>query len=132
MVEVIQFRNSFDSQGPGVPGLIPSEAVRRLRLFHDQYHQLDHRRKVLDAVQVVFGIAPTPFPELDKTGEVIHGITTLIRLTSQPVFWIQTRRYISNHVKYLRFYEIKMHVIQIAYWYTEYCGIDAASFVYHI
>ena len=69
-----------------MPGLIPSEAVRRLRLFHDQYHQLDHRRKVLDAVQVVFGIAPTPFPELDKTGEVIHGIATLIRLTNQSGF----------------------------------------------
>ena len=69
-MEVIQFRNSFDSQGPGVPGIIPSEAVRRLKRFHDQFYQLDHRRKVLDAVQIRFGIAPTLFSELDKTGEV--------------------------------------------------------------
>ena len=30
VVETIQFRNSFDSEGPLVPGLIPSEAVSRL------------------------------------------------------------------------------------------------------
>ncbi len=70
VVEVIQFRNSFDSLGPGVPGVSPSEAVRRLAHFQDQYGELDHRRKVLDAVQVIFGIAPTRFPELDRTGEV--------------------------------------------------------------
>ena len=29
-VESIQFRNSFDNEGPLVPGLIPSEAVTRL------------------------------------------------------------------------------------------------------
>ena len=69
-MEVIQFRNSFDSQGPGVHGVSPSEAVRRLTFFHDQYALLDHRRKVLDAVQITFGIPPTRFQELDQTGEV--------------------------------------------------------------
>jgi dynein heavy chain len=29
VVEVIQFRNAFDAQGPAVPGIIPSEAVSR-------------------------------------------------------------------------------------------------------
>ena len=53
-----------------MPGVIPSEAVRRLKYFHDRFRQLDHRRKILDAVQVIFGIAPTPFPELNRTGEV--------------------------------------------------------------
>ena len=30
VVETIQFRNSFDTEGPLVPGLLPSEAVNRL------------------------------------------------------------------------------------------------------
>lgn len=30
VVETIQFRNSFDTEGPLVPGLMPSEAVARL------------------------------------------------------------------------------------------------------
>lgn len=29
VVEVIQFRNAFDAQGPAVPGITPSEAVVR-------------------------------------------------------------------------------------------------------
>ena len=29
-VESIQFRNSFDNEGPLVPGLVPSDAVSRL------------------------------------------------------------------------------------------------------
>ena len=30
VVETIQFRNSFDTEGPLVPGLLPNEAVSRL------------------------------------------------------------------------------------------------------
>ena len=30
VVETIQFRNSFDAEGPLVPGLLPSEAITRL------------------------------------------------------------------------------------------------------
>lgn len=30
VVETIQFRNSFDTEGPLVPGLLPNEAVNRL------------------------------------------------------------------------------------------------------
>ena len=29
VVEVIQFRNAFDAQGPAVPGITPAEAVTR-------------------------------------------------------------------------------------------------------
>ena len=70
VVNVIQFRNSFDSQGPGVPGVRPAEAVTRLHDFQQRFTQYDAKRNTLDSVQLLFGIAPTPFPELDKTGEV--------------------------------------------------------------
>lgn len=69
-MNVIQFRNSFDSQGPGVPGVRPAEAVARLQDFQQRYTQFEAKRKTLDSVQLLFGIVPTPFPELDKTGEV--------------------------------------------------------------
>lgn len=70
VVNVIQFRNSFDSQGPGVPGVRPAEAVARLHNFQQHYTQFEAKRKTLDSVQLLFGIVPTLFPELDKTGEV--------------------------------------------------------------
>eukprot|EP00795_Rhopilema_esculentum_P017364 gene17364-8957_t len=92
VVEVIQFRNSFDSQGPGVPGVIPSEAVRRLKLFHDKFRQLDYRRKVLDAVQIIFGIAPTPFPELNRTGEELEMLEMLYGLYQKFINFDQSFR----------------------------------------
>ncbi len=70
MVEVIQFRNSFDSQGPGVPGVLPADAVERLHNFQNAYSEYEAKRKILDAVQLLFGVSPTHYPELDRTGEV--------------------------------------------------------------
>ena len=48
----------------------PAEAVARLQDFQQRYTQFEAKRKTLDSVQLLFGIVPTPFPELDKTGEV--------------------------------------------------------------
>ena len=70
VVEVIQFRNSFDSQGPAVPGVQPAEAVARLHEFQEIFKLYDSKRKTLDSVSRLFGIICKPFPELDKTGEV--------------------------------------------------------------
>ena len=36
VVEVIQFRNAFDAQGPAVPGVKPAEAVQRLHEFQNR------------------------------------------------------------------------------------------------
>ena len=70
VVEVIQFRNAFDAQGPAVPGIPPAEAVKRLHDFQQRYALYDAKRKTLDSVSQLFGIIGKPFPELDKTGEV--------------------------------------------------------------
>jgi len=70
VVEVIQFRNAFDAQGPAVPGIPPAEAVSRLQDFQQRYLLYDSKRKTLDSVSKLFGIACKPFSELDKTGEV--------------------------------------------------------------
>ena len=53
-----------------MPGVQPTNAVERLRNFQHSYSEYEAKRKILDAVQLLFGVAPTPFPELDRTGEV--------------------------------------------------------------
>jgi dynein heavy chain len=53
-----------------VPGISPAEAVERLHNFQHRYALYDAKRKTLDSVSKLFGIACKPFPELDKTGEV--------------------------------------------------------------
>ena len=70
MVEVIQFRNSFDSQGPAIPGITPEQAFVRLKDFQGFFNKLDEKKQTLHAVQRLFGIQPMPFDELKKTGEV--------------------------------------------------------------
>ncbi|XP_035829673.1 dynein heavy chain 5, axonemal isoform X2 [Aplysia californica] len=80
VVEVIQFRNAFDAQGPAVPGIQPAEAVSRLHDFQHRYTIYDAKRKTLDSVSKLFGIACKPFPELDKTGEELDLLSQLYGL----------------------------------------------------
>lgn len=40
VVEVIQFRNAFDAQGPAVPGVRPAEAVVKLQDFQNRLEWL--------------------------------------------------------------------------------------------
>ncbi|XP_070190368.1 uncharacterized protein [Littorina saxatilis] len=80
VVEVIQFRNAFDAQGPAVPGIQPAEAVSRLQDFQMRYQIYDTKRKTLDSVSKLFGIPCKPFPELDRTGEELDLLSQLYGL----------------------------------------------------
>ncbi|XP_053397319.1 dynein axonemal heavy chain 5-like isoform X6 [Mercenaria mercenaria] len=80
VVEVIQFRNAFDAQGPAVPGIPPAEAVSRLQDFQQRYQLYDSKRKTLDSVSKLFGIPCKPFAELDKTGEELDLLSQLYGL----------------------------------------------------
>ncbi|XP_069461306.1 uncharacterized protein [Ambystoma mexicanum] len=77
VVEVIQFRNSFDTQGPAAPGVRPEEAVSRLHIFQEKFQVYDAKRKTLNSVQRLFNIIPKRFPELDRTGKDLHLLGTL-------------------------------------------------------
>ncbi|XP_078503742.1 dynein axonemal heavy chain 5-like [Lissotriton helveticus] len=77
VVEVIQFRNSFDTQGPAAPGVRPEEAVSRLHIFQEKFQLYDAKRKTLNSVQRLFNIIPKNFPELDRTGKDLHLLGTL-------------------------------------------------------
>ena len=70
VVEVIQFRNAFDVDGPNVPGLEPLDAAKRLKEFQARYETMHRRKRTLNSISTLFGLQPKPFPELDKTGEV--------------------------------------------------------------
>ncbi|XP_064629693.1 uncharacterized protein LOC135488785 isoform X2 [Lineus longissimus] len=80
VVEVIQFRNAFDAQGPAVPGITPQDAVMRLNAFQAKYQLYDSKRRTLDSVSKLFGIGCKPFPELDRTGEELELLGMLYGL----------------------------------------------------
>ncbi|KAG8582082.1 hypothetical protein GDO81_007910 [Engystomops pustulosus] len=77
IVEVIQFRNRFDTQGPAAPGVKPEEAVTRLHDFNERYQAYDAKRKTLNSVQKLFNIVPKTFYELDRTGKDLELLGTL-------------------------------------------------------
>ncbi|XP_077137822.1 dynein axonemal heavy chain 5-like [Ranitomeya variabilis] len=77
VVEVIQFRNRFDTQGPAAPGVRPEEAVTRLHDFNEKYQAFDAKRKTLNSVQKLFNVVPKKFYELDKTGKDLELLGTL-------------------------------------------------------
>ena len=77
VVETIQFRNSFDSEGPLVPGLQPNEAVSRLGSFLERCEDLQEHHGLLDAVQRLLDIPLTPYPELDQTEQDLSYLRAL-------------------------------------------------------
>ncbi|MGH0161968.1 UNVERIFIED_CONTAM: hypothetical protein FKN15_041793 [Acipenser sinensis] len=79
-VDVIQFRNSFDTQGPAAPGLKPEEAVHQLQEFQEKFKVYDAKKKTLNSLQRLFGITPKAFPELDRTRKDLQLLGTLYEL----------------------------------------------------
>ncbi|XP_031757885.1 dynein gamma chain, flagellar outer arm isoform X2 [Xenopus tropicalis] len=92
VVEVIQFRNSFDTQGPAAPGVKPEEAVARLHNFKEKYQEYDAKRKTLNSVQKLFNIVPKLFPELDRTGKDLQLLGTLYILFQKFISFDQRFR----------------------------------------
>ena len=77
VVETIQFRNSFDTEGPLVPGLLPSEAVSRLGSFLERCEELQEQHSLLDAAQKLLDIPITPYPELEQTEQDLSYLRAL-------------------------------------------------------
>ena len=72
-MDVNQLRSSFETQGPGVPGIEPMEAVKRLEHFDQVFLEFDEKRRTLDSIQRIFSYDAErfkSFPDLDKTGQV--------------------------------------------------------------
>ena len=80
VVEVMEFRNAFDSQGPNAPNTPPAKAVASLQEFQQKYKLYDSKRNTLVSVSKLFGIVCKPFPELDKTGEELDLLSQLYGL----------------------------------------------------
>ena len=65
VVDVVQFRNDFEGNGPMVPGIAPMEANERLRKFQRLYEQREHKYNGYAAGEQLFGLPHTALPDLD-------------------------------------------------------------------
>ncbi|XP_063714091.1 dynein axonemal heavy chain 5-like isoform X5 [Symsagittifera roscoffensis] len=83
VVDVNQLRSSFETQGPGVPGIEPMEAVKRLEHFDQVFLEFDEKRRTLDSIQRIFSYDAErfkSFPDLDKTGQELRLMDSLYEL----------------------------------------------------
>mmetsp|Transcript_24997 Transcript_24997/g.74250 ORF Transcript_24997/g.74250 Transcript_24997/m.74250 type:complete len:4444 (+) Transcript_24997:3-13334(+) len=83
-VDVVQFRNDFEANGPKVPGLPPMDAYERLRRFQRLYQERARRYEAYNAGEVLFGLPETTYPELEVTKselellEKLYGLYTTV------------------------------------------------------
>eukprot|EP00327_Prymnesium_parvum_P015479 CAMPEP_0113272674 /NCGR_PEP_ID=MMETSP0008_2-20120614/23450_1 /TAXON_ID=97485 /ORGANISM="Prymnesium parvum" /LENGTH=4484 /DNA_ID=CAMNT_0000122153 /DNA_START=48 /DNA_END=13502 /DNA_ORIENTATION=+ /assembly_acc=CAM_ASM_000153 len=79
-VDVIQFRNDFEANGPGVPGLPPMDANERLRKFQRLYEERERKWEAYVAGEQLFGLPITQYPELEKTKGELELLEKLYNL----------------------------------------------------
>eukprot|EP01135_Chromosphaera_perkinsii_P007354 Nk52_evm2s805 gene=Nk52_evmTU2s805 len=91
-VDVIQFRNDFDANGPLALGLNPSAGIRRLKNFSRLYEDKVKDSLLFAEGENLFGIPVTSYPELQKTGEDLNLLNSLYGLYSKLVIFDTTVR----------------------------------------
>mmetsp|Transcript_22861 Transcript_22861/g.57008 ORF Transcript_22861/g.57008 Transcript_22861/m.57008 type:complete len:4427 (+) Transcript_22861:2-13282(+) len=84
VVDVIQFRNDFEANGPMVPGVAPMEADERLRKFQRLFEERERKWIAYSEGQKLFGLPVTEYKELEQTKEELqlleklYGLYTLV------------------------------------------------------
>jgi dynein heavy chain len=73
------FRAHWDAAGPAVPGLLPAEAAARLQTFKAEFEARQRRWDKVAAGEALFGLPPTPLPELQQTQEDVAALDQLYR-----------------------------------------------------
>ncbi|KAF4132123.1 Dynein heavy chain C-terminal domain [Phytophthora infestans] len=65
--DVAVFRSDYEANGPMVSGLVPAEAVERLKRFKDLLGIRERKLEVFSAGAELFGMRPTEYPEIVRT-----------------------------------------------------------------
>ncbi|EEY63593.1 dynein heavy chain, outer arm [Phytophthora infestans T30-4] len=65
--DVAVFRSDYEANGPMVSGLVPAEAVERLKRFKDLLGIRERKLEVFSAGEELFGMRPTEYPEIVRT-----------------------------------------------------------------
>ena len=86
-VDVIQFRNDFDANGPLASGLNPAAGIRRLKNFSRIYEEKLATSMLYAEGEKLFSIPVTNYPELTKTGEDLDLLNSLYNLYTKLVFF---------------------------------------------
>lgn len=83
VTDVVEFRHNFETKGPTVKGLVPREALNRLRMFSDEYSVRKRKYDSYFSGEILFGLPHTQYPLLTKTASEIELLDKLYSLYSK-------------------------------------------------
>ena len=89
-VEVVNFKNAYDKDGPGVPRIAPKEAVERLKTFQERFNIHWRKYEGLAKGESLFAMAPKKYKELEDVKKDIGNLTKLYSLYTDVINQKQT------------------------------------------
>ncbi|PFH32513.1 putative dynein gamma chain, flagellar outer arm [Besnoitia besnoiti] len=84
-VDVKQFREDFERNGPTAFGVVPREAVERVRRFKEECEMRTRKQEIYFAGEDLFGFSHQSYPELEQTKREIAHLTLLYDLYVQVI-----------------------------------------------
>jgi dynein heavy chain len=80
ILDVQEFSENFEKNGPKVVGIEPREALNRLRMFADEYSIRKRKYESYHAGEKLFGLPHQSYPELVQTAREIELLEKLYNL----------------------------------------------------
>ncbi len=83
--DITDFRTDYEKNGPMVEGIIPKEAIERLKRFDEQYEVREHQFKINHKGEQLFGLQHQKYPALEKTKAELMNLKKLYNLYSEVI-----------------------------------------------
>ena len=83
--DITDFRSDYEKNGPMVEGIIPKEAIERLKRFDEQYEVREHQFKINNKGEELFGLQNQKYPALEKTKAELSNLKKLYNLYSEVI-----------------------------------------------
>jgi dynein heavy chain, axonemal len=80
--DITDFRGDYEKNGPMVEGIVPKEAIERLKRFDEQYEVREHQFKINNKGEELFGLQHQKYPALEKTKAELSNLKKLYNLYS--------------------------------------------------
>ena len=97
LADVGRFRENFLKHGPMVPGITPAAAVERLNRFKNEFTDLERKREIYTAGELLFALRTTRYPDLDRTKREVALLDQLYTLYLEVVKTMDVNRQLTWH-----------------------------------
>ena len=83
--DIADFKTDYEKNGPMVDGILPKEAIERLKRFDEQYEVREHQFTINYKGEELFGLQHQKYPALEKTKAELANLKKLYNLYSEVI-----------------------------------------------